>query len=144
MVLTNTFGELSAGALESFESRTGLVLPDSYGDFLLAFNGGQPIPNEADVPNQQPVIVDLLYGICDTRIPGDLQYEMSRRGDLHSKGFIPIGHDPGGNTFLLGLFGTQAGRVFYWDSCLFFDGSDEQHNTYPLATSIGELLSSLH
>ena len=132
VAIENSFGEVSAANLNSFEVRAGMVLPDDYKTFLLSSNGGKVSPNEIDVPGQEAVLVDLLYGICEKRKPGDLEYEIARLSDTLTKAFLPIGHDPGGNSFLLGLEGTQSGRVYYWDSSLFFEESSEEQNTYLL------------
>jgi hypothetical protein len=138
------FGDLSTDSIKSFEMSYGAALPEDYKRFLLVSNGGEPLPNEIDVPNQQPVLVDLLYGISDKREPGDLEYEVMSRSETLPKNFLPIGHDPGGNTFLLSVEPSRWGRIYYWDSCCFFEDSDENQNTYLVADNISDFLQSLH
>jgi len=141
--IENSYSKLSIAKFRSFEVRTGIILPSQYREFLFVTNGGEPIPNVATIPDVDSALVDLLYGICDIRQPGDLEFEIARKADLLPKEFIPIGHDPGGNTFLIGLVGIYSGRVYYWDSCFFFEPSNKTQNTYLVTEGFNDFLQSL-
>jgi hypothetical protein len=143
--ITPEFDPVFPDELEEYERSIGLLLPEDYRQFLLAHNGGILCPDQLDIPDtDHAVIVDFLYGVSKTRIPGDLAYELEQhRGDL-PEGFLPIGHDPGGSPFLLATSGEHRGRVFFWDRTWFFKDSSATGNTYWLADNFPALLDSLY
>jgi hypothetical protein len=104
----------------------------------------EPIHNEVVIPRvNEAILVDLLYGISSTRQPADLETEFSETQSEVGENYVPIGHDQGGNYFLLALKGADAGKVYYWDASRAFDISSDRQNTYFICNSIDELLSIL-
>jgi hypothetical protein len=143
--IQSTLPAVSAEELEAYESAMGVSLPEEYKRFLLSHNGGRPSPQQVDIPNtEHSVLLFLLYGIKEKRIPGDLAHELQRRRSDLPAGFIPIGHDPGGSPFLLATTGEHRGRVFFWDRTWFFKDSSATGNTYWIADSFPALLDSLY
>jgi hypothetical protein len=139
------FDRVSEDHIAQFEARIGATLPDSYKEFLLTWNGGEPSANVFTIADcDQSAILDLFYGIADSRQPGDLETERANRLDDLPDWLLPIGHDPGGNCILLATSGENRGRVYYWDSRRFFECSTEEQNTYLLANTFGEFLVSMH
>lgn len=138
------WGPGSPISISEFERRVGARLPNDYREFLLRWNGGTPSPNTVSVPDLADVLVDRLYGVRDVRTNSDLEHELNSVSEMLPEGVIPIGHDPGGNLFLLCVKGDGAGQVWYWDSCLWFESSSETGNTYVVSNSFGEFLRMLH
>jgi hypothetical protein len=131
--------------LDAQEAALGISFPDDYKQFLLSHNGGYPTPQQLDIPKTgHSVLLDVLYGIGEDRVPGDLVYEFRRHLDDLPEGFIPIGHDPGACYFLMGTTGKYRGRVYFWDRTWFFKESSEKGNTYWLSDSFTGFLNSLY
>jgi hypothetical protein len=102
----------------ALESRFGSRLPEDYREFLLAFNGGKPVPacfqftsksgRTSDsvvnwflsLSHEEMLNIEAVLGWLDSRIPPDV---------------VPIAIDPFGNFILLGLRGDVRGKVYFWD-----------------------------
>jgi hypothetical protein len=138
------FGPVSAATVNAAEKRLGVKLPADYKRFLRTTNGGCPKPDTFLVPDRGPAMVGILYGVAPERSPADLEYEQGEAAlwDPLPTGFVAIGHDPGGNTFLLGTLGADAGRVFFWDRNGLWVREDG-HNTFPVAASFTAFVESL-
>ncbi len=138
-----SFAPTTTRKIAAFEQRTGLRLPDDYKQFLLTTNGGTPNPKQFTVPGCGDALADYLYGLTDPTTPCDLDYELAQAQEIGPLpvGFLPIGHDPGGNTFLLATVGDDRGRVFFWDRGDFWRTATA--NTFPVAASFTEFLNSL-
>jgi len=144
LAFSKLFDALSEDQISSCEKRMGITLPSEYKAFLRLHNGGRPTPNQAVIPKiNEPVLVDILYGIASTRQPADIDTEFQEIREAVGEGFLPIGHDPGGNYFLLAISGGVVESIYYWDACRAFAASNETENTYFVAKGIEELLSSL-
>jgi hypothetical protein len=138
------FRPASAEEVADFERRAGVNLPGDYRHFLLTINGGSPVPFRVVVPGRGVARADWLYGIRDERRAGDLEYEQgeAQLWDPLPPGWLAIGHDPGGNTWLLATRGEDAGTVYFWDRVGFWVTRDG-HNTFPVAASFTEFLQGL-
>jgi hypothetical protein len=135
---------IDQSVIDEYESRTGVSLPDDYRKFLLLYNGGIPAPQQAAIPkSKHSVLVDYLYGILPKRSRCDLEYEANRMSEHLPTGFIVIGHDPGGNAYLLATKGKDRGHVYFWDK-RGLPSKNESGNTFWLAESITSLLNSLY
>lgn len=135
---------IDESVIDAYESRTGINLPDEYRKFLLLYNGGIPTPQHADIPKtKHSVLVDYLYGILPKRSRCDLEYEAERMSEHLPTGFIVIGHDPGGNAYLLATKGKERGRVYFWDKRGLLS-KNESGNTFWMADGISALLNSLY
>jgi hypothetical protein len=143
--IEGSFGTVSSEQIGEYEHRLCVSLPQSYRQFLLADNGGYPVPNRLLVPECGETLVDVLYGMREEGQPYDLLSEQEQVRDFGQipEGWLRIGHDPGGNSLLLCTEGEKCGQVYYWDSAAFFEGSSDEGNTYPVAESIQALLASL-
>src|SRR4051812_23299256 len=96
------FPATSTQKVREFEQRTGIHLPPEYVQFLVVVNGGRPFPNVFAIPScKESALLDILYGLLDSREPCDLEYELFESRDSIQEGFLPIGRDPGGNQILL-------------------------------------------
>ena len=142
MTLKKLFDVPTEAQISAFEGRYRLTLPEQYREFLKQRNGGQPTPNKCYIPDcRESALVDLLYGIGSAGDAGDLPTEYDRIREELPDGFLPIGHDPGGNYLLLRV--TGSGEVFYWDATHFFSGSDDSGDTYMVSPGWNDFLFSL-
>lgn len=139
------FNPVSAAVVNAAEKRLGVKLPADYKRFLCTTNGGCPDPQEFVVPDRGPALAAILYGVRSERTHADLEYEQveATLWDPLPPGFLAIGHDPGGNTFLLATLGADAGRVFFWDRNGLWVREDGR-NTFPVAASFTAFVGSLH
>ena len=142
---SGSYGPASAAAVNATEKRLGVKLPSDYKQFLRTINGGSPEPRKFLVPDRGAALADILYGVRSERTHADLEYEQKEATlwDPLPTGFLAIGHDPGGNTFLLATKGADAGRVFFWDRNGLWVRADGR-NTFPVATSFTAFVASLH
>ncbi len=138
-----SFAPITAKKLAAFERRTGLRLPQDYQQFLLATNGGSPSPDRFHVPSCGDACAGFLYGLSTPTTPCDLDYELAQAQlyDPLPEGFLPIGHDPGGNTLLLATCGEYSGQIFFWDRGGLWRRDNQ--NTFFVAASFTEFLNSL-
>ncbi len=143
LTFTKSFAPITGQKVAAFERSTDLQLPDDYKQFLLTTNGGIPCPNRFTVPGCGDALAGILYALCDPATPGDLEYELAQaqQYDPLPAGFLPIGHDPGGNTFLLVTLGEDGGRVYFWDRVGLWRKCTQ--NAFPTATSFTDFLNSL-
>ena len=131
--------------VRAYEVRAGSSLPTEYRDFLLHCNGGVPSPQQVDIPKTpHSVLIGYLYGILPNRSRGDLEYETDRMSENLPDGFIAIGHDPGGNSFLLATQGEGRGRVYFWDKRGLLSIKEGSGNTFWLADNISDLIQSVY
>jgi hypothetical protein len=142
--IENSFRPVHPQELQEFEDRTGIVLPDSYKEFLLKTNGGQPEPREFYIPEcGTSALIGTFYGIDERGKPLDVETELAGLREQLPTGVVPIGEDPGGNRLLIGTSAKHQGQVYYWDSANRFECTSEKKNTYLVAKSMTELLESL-
>jgi hypothetical protein len=134
----------SANQVSAFEQRYKISLPSLYRNFLQTVNGGLPTPNKFEIPDcGESALADVLYGLAPSSQAGDLGVEYEQLRNELPEGFLPIGHDPGGNYLLLATIGDRAGRIYYWDATHFFRSSNESRDTYLIAKNLDEFLESL-
>jgi hypothetical protein len=141
----DTFGPVSIEAVNAAENRLGVTFPADYKQFLCSTNGGYLEPQEFLVPDRGLALAAILYGVRSERIQADLEYEQEQATlwDPLPPGYVAIGHDPGGNTFLLATLGANLGHVFFWDLTGLWVREDGR-NGFLIATSFTVFMESLH
>lgn len=100
------------------ESVLNVRLPDSYRNFLLAYNGGRPSPDVVDVDMApgSPTDVQVFFGIERGVATSDLLWNVHHlSARLPSRDLLPIACDSGGNLFCLSVSGNSVGKIFYCD-----------------------------
>ncbi len=107
--------KLSEAELEEFEEEIGRRLPSAYRDFLLAHNGGRPVPNVFAISVANESAVHFFFGLHTGRTSNLRRYRDIYRGRI-PEDLLPIALDVVGNVVCLGLAGEGAGKVFLWDS----------------------------
>lgn len=107
--------------LKTLEQRLNLRLPEQYWSFLLAHNGGWPIPNAFNLKNQSGPytgsIVDKFLAIGAE--PQDDFYDYYNTFKIINKrlpdNLVPIAYDPGGNLICISTSGHDTGYIYFWD-----------------------------
>lgn len=148
MKIENAHKKISLKQIEDFADRQGLTLPPSYKEFLLDTNGGEPMPNEFEVPNWlgESSMVQAFFGIHDGE-NNNLAAKIDMFKNRLPQGFVPIASDPAGNLLCLGTNGDDEGRIYFWDheEELDDDGLSKKDfsNMYRIANNINEFLAEL-
>lgn len=109
--------EISDSKIAELESGLGCVLPGSYRDFLLRFNGGRPWPDVVDVPDLSgsPTDVSVIFGIDRTEESTGLAWAAEVYAEFVAKGLIPFACDSFGNLYVFDLREEGRGGVLYAD-----------------------------
>ncbi|MEK9150013.1 MAG: SMI1/KNR4 family protein [Candidatus Desantisbacteria bacterium] len=153
---------LTVEELQKVEEVIGVTLPEEYKHFLMMHNGGQPEPSEFEIlwkkemigepwwrlnPGEEELMVgevDWFLSICDDDESDLLENFEDFKGRIPDD-TIAIGYDQGGNYILLGITGTNRGKVFFW--MLDFEEREGEiangSNVGFVANSFNEFLDSL-
>jgi hypothetical protein len=144
VTFTHRFEPATAESIQAFEVALSVTLPADYKEFLRTINGGVPEPQCFNVPERDDALCAILYSIRNSRQPGDLEWEQGEASqwDPLPAGMVAIGHDPGGNTFLIATSGKNVGTIYFWDRNGLWVREDGR-NTFPVATSFTAFLSGL-
>ena len=144
-VIKNAEAPVSSKRLEQVEKKLGITLPPQYRSFLLAHNGGQPVPNQFHYKKEQgpytDSMVDWFLAIYEGENDNFEEYfatykiEENRLPD----NLVPIAHDPGGNLVCISVSESDVGAVFFWDH----EREEEGNNTHLIADTFDEFLSLL-
>jgi hypothetical protein len=108
------FGPCTERGLLAFERRVGHELPADYRAFLLEHNGGVP---EATVVETKGVnsLVRRLQGLHKGPSWARLDKLLETYDGRVPEGLLPIGTDPFGNLYCLGVAGRFRPKVLFWD-----------------------------
>src|SRR5882762_5438868 len=104
MLIEDVGPKIETRDITALEAELGAVLPDSYREFLLLYNGGVPTPGTVDVSGLRgtPTDVQEFFGIATSLESSDLSWNLSLLSE-RCVGFraLPIACDSGGNLFCL-------------------------------------------
>ena len=140
----NPFGTLSAERLAAFERELGGKLPASYRAFLLAYNGGKPIPCHFLISEAEGTdLLDNVYGLHDGPAYARLDAAWEVYKGRIPAALLPIADDPFGNVICLGRFGAYAGKVYFWDHELELDRRSPFGNVTLIANTFTDFLAAL-
>lgn len=142
---SNQFGKLDERRLWNFEKRIGARLPEDYRGFLMEHNGGKPVPSDFSISTEQWTSLHHVLGLHDGHsylsLEGDYEDYLSRM----PASIIPIADDSFGNAICIGISGTEAGKVYFWDHEL--EGAEDEQpyfgNITLIADSFTKFLESL-
>jgi len=142
---SGSYRRLDVADIETFEAKNGLRLPESYKQFLLLTNGGQPkTKNALDIPSwpHKSTVINYFFGI-DTGDTYDLVDNMRAYEGRAPKHCFPIADDVPGNMLCIELTGPGEGNVYFWDH-----ENESDHpsyaNMYLVANDVFELLDKLY
>jgi cell wall assembly regulator SMI1 len=149
--IENSEAPLSEERLREVERDIGLNFPEQYRRFLLAHNGGTPVPAVFDYKIEKGAytdsIVDWFLAIYDgehDNFEDSVQVYKSREPRIPNN-FIPIAHDPGGNLICISASGGDLGAVYFWDHEREADRGETPSyaNVHLIADSFDEFLAGL-
>jgi len=103
--------------VEAFEKKLGHPLPSAYRDFLLAHNGGRPIPSVIDIDDcpSGASDVQVFLGLTGQFESETLEWSWDVFRERIPERLLPIADDSFGNLFCLSLTGNDAGQVLFLD-----------------------------
>lgn len=146
-----SFVEDPTSAIETWENREGVQLPDDYRRFMLKFNGGRVYPRKFKhnlgpinlgpfVDDSGETYVDLIFSWASV--------ESHWRGETYGDGVPPnhlvIADDPGGINLLLSTATESRGRIFAWPHSTDKWGTDRNTKIYTQSESFSAFLESLY
>ncbi|MEX8505370.1 SMI1/KNR4 family protein [Leptothrix ochracea] len=140
MLIENAGPNIGASDIAPIEAELGVVLPDSYRQFLINSNGGAPTPDTIDVPGAlgSPTDVQVFFGIGRSVESSDLGWNLALvRERCPSLQALPIACDSGGNLFCLKFERDAAAKVVYCDL------DDPDCSTYEVAASFDEFVGKI-
>lgn len=120
--INNSLPKTNATRIHQFEAEHRISLPESFVEFLLEHNGGQPEARVFRIPKhpqwgKTESIVRVIYGLDAPQDPliMDIEENMEIYQGRIPLDCIPIGGDIGGNLILLCIQGARHGEVYFWD-----------------------------
>jgi cell wall assembly regulator SMI1 len=113
VTLEESYEPLSPSHLQEVESRLAIELPGDYRAFLLAHNGGRPVPDAFRLSGRWEM-VDRFLGIHEGEHDNLLDYVKAYEGRLPPE-LLPIAHDAFGNLLCLAVRSPEHGGVYFWD-----------------------------
>jgi hypothetical protein len=143
--MNKTGPDLSEEELAAFETEKSLQLPEGYRNFMLRYNGGQPVPKSFNFPeSENGSSVGVFYRIKKDGT-NSLQFVMQQFEGRMPEDLLPVAGDTFGNQICLGLEGESRGKVFFWDHEMepLERGEPDYANTRLLANTFDEFLDSL-
>lgn len=132
--------------VRDFEKKNGCVLPSDYRTFLLERNGGVPTKSLIEVPTIGEQVVQRCYALKSPAVRYTLGGVLEVYKGRVPQGMLPIGDDPGGNLFLIGLSqGERYGKIYFWDHEQEADLEPQPYfkNIYYVAPCFEDFLRSL-
>lgn len=104
---------VSSAQLDAIEKELGIFLPESYRSFLLAHNGGQPVPNTFQFVDGKTIEVIGWFFSIQNEDDGLVSIAKAYQNYLHRE-LLPIAADPFGNLICIGVKGSHAGQIYFW------------------------------
>jgi cell wall assembly regulator SMI1 len=130
------------------EEQLGYHLPEDYRRFILAHNGGRPVPDYFPIQGNpyfgDHASVHELHCIASGEYL-DLRRQVQVFRDRVPPELLPIAHDPGGNLLCLGVSGLEYGKVYYWDheQQVAEGETPDYENVYLVADTFADFLEQL-
>lgn len=138
---------ISEKVLAEFERRHNLNLPTIYREFLLQYNGGQPIPAVFPImgfPNNPTGALQAFFGINAKIATEDLDVVLTGLAGLVPSGLIPIACTEGDDFVCMDLR-KEADRMVYWHRKPFWGNEIwREEYLYPVADSFQSFLTMLN
>lgn len=121
MKIKDDIGEpATVEAIEAFEKRHDIRLPDDYRSFLVSQNGGRPemasrvFTFQKEDGSISDSLVDWFSGLIESE-DYSLEEDFSVYEDRIPSGMLPIACDPFGNRILLGVRTPSVSGLWFWD-----------------------------
>lgn len=140
---TNRCSFLSEERLDIFERAISSRLPEAYRDFLLRYNGGQPVPSFFWIESRKDgSAVNRFYGLYDARTPFSIDTYANNK-ELYGipASLLPIGDDGMGNFICIDLSPEHFGSIYFLDHDRHpFDDANSTVGMTRLASTFSEFL----
>ncbi len=101
------------------ERLIGRRLPDDYRAFLLANNGGMPVPDAFPIhgfPEEDEGEIQVFFGIGREVESSDLSWNVNTFKERVPPNLLPIACNSGGDLICLSVSGDDVGAGLFWDS----------------------------
>lgn len=143
MIKLNKMGSAKLENIDNLEKKYSLSLPDDYKEFLLSTNGGSVEINES---NQlaidglsEKVVIGVLYGVDTGFEAANIDFWTDKfKNDLLSETIV-IGDSIMNGLFVMICSGEMKG-LYYWDDSYHFDTSNDENNTYWIASTFTDFM----
>ncbi len=129
------------------ESELNMVVPACYKTFLRNANGGRPTPACFPIKGMQlnPYgVIQFFFGIDMEWECYDISWNARTLAGRIPDGLLPVACDNSGDIICLGVFGTYAEQVVFWD---YYDEQPDPtkagRNVYKVADSFSAFLNSI-
>ena len=116
ITIINAKDPATSESISDFEGKIGSKLPDDYKNFLLKYNGGQPLPNSFKFfsNKEDGSSVDRFLSLGKEKNSNLLKYYNNYKDRIPSY-FFPIAHDAGGNLICISCSESDYGYIYFWD-----------------------------
>jgi len=142
IVDSNKFGALTEDAVKKLEFQIGTLLPKEYRAFLLKHNGGEPVPSDFKLGEDDITGLHHIYGIFEQDNHRDILNNYNVFKGRIKKELLPIADDSFGNQICIGIKNKYVGKIYFWDHE--FEGSFFKSKAITLiANSFNDFLESL-
>jgi hypothetical protein len=111
-IINTNSKKLSLEEISDFEKVNDIVLPSDYKNFMLEYNGGQPVPDNNIHP---PTVVRYLLGMNNESFSISLYKHIDTYKNRLPLSTFPIATDPLGNLFIMSLHPEGHGHIYFWD-----------------------------
>ena len=135
-------------AVERWEQREGIKLPEDYRKFILKYNGGKVYPRLFRNPFPENALSVWSPELMLSSLYWWDYVESHWRGETYGKQSVPPGHlligdDPGGVEIILAVDGPKRGTVSVWNHSTCRFGTDSNTDFYWVADSFFAFLALL-
>lgn len=124
------------------ERLVGRRLPDDYRRFLLANNGGMPVPDAFPIQGfqeEEEGEIQVFFGIEREVESSDLAWNFKTFKGRVPSNLLPIACNSGGDLICLSL---EDDAVFFWDSMDERDAPSYE-NVYKISEAFGDFVDSI-
>lgn len=142
--LIETYPATSIEQLRDFEQHICMTLPHDYRSFLLATNGGRPVPDGLDVSKWpgKSTRIHFFFGLHGGE-HNNLAKWTDELSDRLPTGCLPIAVDMGGNFLILSTDKQRSGEIYYWDASSDYELSDDDGTLFFLSNGVNGVLNAL-
>jgi len=131
--------KISEKDIQKLEDIIGFKLPADYRKFLLVNNGGEPEPNEFDIPGE-----NNSSGVNEFLNVEEIKKQKKKLGNRLVDSSWPIAYAEGGNLVCITV-GKKEGAIYFWDHEL--EASDNElpswTNMFLLTSKFSKFWNSL-
>lgn len=142
--IANSYGALDEQRLLTLEKKIGVSLPNDYREFLIQFNGGEPVPEGVwIIEDVDGSCVHEFFGLHDD--PKLLSLDCINNSEFGlPESLLPIAGDGLGDYVCLKVTGDDFGAIFFVDHEQHsYEDRESFEGIIRLKESFSEFISSL-